>query len=102
MTGDRIDKALIRERFAKAIGTYDREASVQRHIAVQMCEMLGSICIKTGYQLLKEHKIKYFHIGRKYMIPKVCVIDYILSSVQSKPNRKIEKEDNLNYPLIVQ
>ena len=68
----------------------------------QMCEMLGSICIKTGYQLLKEHKIKYFQIGRKYMIPKVCVIDYILSSVQSKPNRKIEKEDNLNYPLIVQ
>lgn len=41
MTEDRIDKALIRERFAKAIGTYDREASVQRHIAVQMCEMLG-------------------------------------------------------------
>lgn len=68
----------------------------------QMCEMLGSICIKTGYQLLKEHKIEYFHIGRKYMIPKVCVIDYILSSVQSKPNRKIEKEDNLNYHLIVQ
>lgn len=66
-----------------------------------MCKMLGNICIKTGYKLLKDKKIEYFHIGRKYMIPKVCVIDYILSSVQSKSYHKMDKEDKIDYPLIM-
>lgn len=56
----------------------------------QMCEMLGNICIKTGYQLLKNKEIYYFHIGHKYLIPKICIIDYILSRIQYESCHKIE------------
>lgn len=35
-----MDKHLIRERFARAIPTYDRHAVVQRHIACRMAELL--------------------------------------------------------------
>lgn len=43
----------------------------------QMCEMLGNISTKTGYELLKKNKIQHFRIGHKYMIPKCCIISYI-------------------------
>ena len=35
----------------------------------QMCEMLGGICDKTAYRLLKSGKIKSFIVGRRYRIP---------------------------------
>lgn len=47
----------------------------------QLCEMLGGICTKTAYTLLKTESIKYFKIGNKYMIPKCCIIEYIKSSM---------------------
>lgn len=40
----------------------------------QMCEMLGGLSTKTGYQLLKSGAIKYFVLGRRYRIPKVILI----------------------------
>ena len=43
----------------------------------QMCEMLGGICEKTGYDLLHSGKIKYFTVGRSYRIAKAHLIEYI-------------------------
>lgn len=43
----------------------------------QMCEMLGGIHQKTGCKLLKENKIKYLKIGRKYLIPKIFILQYL-------------------------
>ena len=43
----------------------------------QMCEMLGGLNTKTGYQLLKSGAIKYFVLGRRYRIPKVSILEYM-------------------------
>lgn len=43
----------------------------------QMCRMLGGISTKTGYQLLRSGKIEAFLIGRKYMIPKINILQYL-------------------------
>ena len=43
----------------------------------QMCEMLGGLSTKTGYQLLKSGEIKYFVLGRRYRIPKVSILEYM-------------------------
>ena len=45
----------------------------------QMCEMLGNISTKTGYELLRTGKIKSFQIGRNYRIPKVYILEYMES-----------------------
>lgn len=37
----------------------------------QMCEMLGGICDKTAYKLLRSGEIRSFVIGRHYCIPKI-------------------------------
>ena len=34
---------------------------------------------KTAYMLLKENKIKHIKTGREYRIPKVFVIEYLIS-----------------------
>lgn len=43
-----------------------------------LCAMLGGIKAKDARQLLQTGRIKSFLIGRKYQIPKECVIDYLL------------------------
>lgn len=43
----------------------------------QMCEMLGGLSTKTGYQLLKSGAIKHFVLGRRYRIPKVSILEYM-------------------------
>ena len=43
----------------------------------QMCEMLGNISTKTGYELLRTGKIKSFQIGRTYRIPKIYIFEYM-------------------------
>ena len=45
--------------------------------AVQMCEMLGGISIKTGYELLKSGKVKSFLVGCSYRIPKLFILEYM-------------------------
>lgn len=44
---------------------------------VQLCEILGGISTKTGYQLLRENKIKHYRIGREYRIPKIHIFTYL-------------------------
>ena len=41
----------------------------------QMCEMLGGICDKTAYRLLKSGEIKSFIVGRHYRIPKLNILE---------------------------
>lgn len=48
----------------------------------QMCEMLN-ICIKNGYDLLRENRIKHFKIGRVYKIPKYHIITFLNSTNQT-------------------
>ena len=43
----------------------------------QMCEMLGGICDKTAYRLLKSGEIKSFIVGRHYRIPKHNILEYL-------------------------
>lgn len=43
----------------------------------QMCEMLGGMSTKTGYQLLRSGSIKSFMIGRRYRIPKLNILEYL-------------------------
>lgn len=43
----------------------------------QMCEMLGGICVKTAYRLLKSGEIKSFIVGRHYRIPKLNILEYL-------------------------
>ena len=43
----------------------------------QMCEMLGNINIKAGYELLKSDRIKSFMIGNRYRIPKIYILEYM-------------------------
>lgn len=43
----------------------------------QMCEMLGGICDKMAYRLLKSGEIKSFIVGRHYRIPKLNILEYL-------------------------
>lgn len=43
----------------------------------QMCEMLGGICDKTAYRLLKSGEIRSFIVGRHYRIPKLNILEYL-------------------------
>ena len=43
----------------------------------QMCEMLGCICDKTAYRLLKSGEIKSFIVGRHYRILKLNILEYL-------------------------
>ena len=43
----------------------------------QMCEMLGGICDKPAYRLLKSGEIKSFIVGRHYRIPKLNILEYL-------------------------
>lgn len=56
----------------------------------QLMAMLGGICEKTAQSLLKSDKIKHFRIGNRYLIPKVCVIDFMVSDEYITFKRRIE------------
>lgn len=45
----------------------------------QLCEMLGGIADSTARKLIHNNYIKHYQIRRSYLIPKSCVIDYVLS-----------------------
>ena len=40
----------------------------------------------SAYRLIKEKQIGSKHIGRKILVPKVCVVDYVISARYSVSN----------------
>lgn len=46
---------------------------------VQMRKMLGGISNTLAYRMLREKKIKSKKVGREYKIPKVDVINYVMT-----------------------
>ena len=44
----------------------------------EMRKMLGGISEKKALGLLHDKRIKAFYIERRYLIPKVCIIDYLV------------------------
>ena len=51
----------------------------------ELAKVLG-VSQKSAYRLLHERVIGYKRIGTKYLIPKVCVLDY-LNSARYTANR---------------
>lgn len=45
----------------------------------QVAEVLG-ICENSVYRLIRQRAIGSRHIGRKIIVPKVCLIDYLTSA----------------------
>lgn len=45
----------------------------------QMADILG-IGMNSAYRLIQEHAIGYRRVGRKILIPKVCLTDYLNSA----------------------
>lgn len=43
----------------------------------QMCEMLGGISTKTAYRLLRDETIQSIKVGKRYRIPKICILAYL-------------------------
>lgn len=43
------------------------------------CKMLGGIGDGTARKLMRENRVKHYYIRGAYLIPKVWVIDYVLS-----------------------
>jgi hypothetical protein len=41
--------------------------------------MLGGIGDSTARKLMRAGRVKHFYINHTYLIPKTCVIDYVLS-----------------------
>ena len=55
--------------------------------AEQLGQMLGGISTKTVYHILESGKIKSLYLGKRYRIPKVFVIDYLISLEKPKSER---------------
>ena len=48
----------------------------------QLSEMLGGVSTKSVYRLLKKGEIQSKYVGKRYLIPKLYVIDYITRQPQ--------------------
>jgi hypothetical protein len=49
----------------------------------EMRKMLGGISEKKALDLLHSKLIKAFYIEQRYLIPKVCIIDYLISRIET-------------------
>lgn len=75
----------------------------------ELMPMLGGICECTALSLIHDNKIKHFRIRNKYLIPKACVIDFMLSEEYStfKKNvdaahfRTMDKEDRIRQKILL-
>ena len=45
----------------------------------QFCKILGGIADGTARKLMQENIVRHFVIDHAYMIPKKCVINYVMS-----------------------
>ncbi len=56
----------------------------------EFCKMLGGIDQKTARGLLHNGKVKYFDIRGKFLIPKMCIIEYVLSPHYVEYKKKLK------------
>ena len=52
--------------------------------------ILGGICDRTAFELIYKNKIKHFRIKNKYHIPKVCVIDFMMTDEYAVFKKDVE------------
>ena len=52
---------------------------IKQYINLQMRKMLGGISNTLAYRMLREKKIKSKKVSREYKIPKVNVINYVMT-----------------------
>lgn len=57
----------------------------------ELAAMLGDVSTKTAATQLRNDKIKHFHIGVRYLIPKTCVIDFMMSKEYPAFKKKIDR-----------
>lgn len=58
--------------------------------AKELKVMLGGVCEKTVFSMLRKNVIQHFRIGNAYHIPKVSVIDFMVSPEYLAFRRRIE------------
>ena len=52
--------------------------------------MLGGIGDSTARKIMRANKVKHFYIRCTYLIPKACVIDYVLSEDYAKYSKTLK------------
>ena len=53
-------------------------------------ELLGGVADITARKLMRENKVKHYVVRHTYLIPKSCVIDYILSRDYAEYKKKLK------------
>lgn len=56
----------------------------------ELMHILGDVCERTAISQLQKNKIKYFRIRNQYRIPKVCVIDFMMSEEYAVFKKNVE------------
>ncbi len=54
------------------------------------CRMMGGIADGTARKLLRENRVQHFLVRNTYLIPKIAIIDYLLSDDYAKYKRKLK------------
>lgn len=54
--------------------------------------MLGGIGNSTALKLIRENCVYHYYIRGTYLIPKVCVIDYVLSDDYAQYKKKLNAQ----------
>ena len=58
----------------------------------EVADALG-IGKNSAYRLIHEHSLGYKHIGRKIIVPKTCLIDYLQSARYTTVDQTADKSD---------
>jgi hypothetical protein len=56
----------------------------------EFMKMLGGIGDSTARKLMRDNHVKHFYIRDTYLIPKPCVIDYVLSKDYLEYSKKLK------------
>lgn len=54
--------------------------------------MLGGIGDSTARKLMRENRVQHYYIRCTYLIPKACVIDYVLSNHYAEYKKKLKAQ----------
>lgn len=77
-----------REHYEKQFANYPDVVLIKDFRA-----MLGGITEKTALKILEQGNIKFFYIRRRHIIPKICIIDYLMGiDFSSQKVRLISQE----------